>query len=202
VKANVKKFLEETFIELIENKVAIRLERKKIIKYGEGGVEKVSGFYNDEPKEFAVGMAKPQSEWLEVYAHEFCHFKQAREKVKVWTSNVSDKLDDWLEKKIMLTKSELRKVLNACKDVELDCEYRTVDMIRKYQLDNVINIERYCQKANCYVLYYNVVGIMKEWYKRPPYEFPELIDMMPKKLITNHKKRYRKFENGVIKKCY
>jgi hypothetical protein len=66
--------------------------------------------------------------------------------------------------------------------VEVDCEKRTVEKIKKYGLDSIINIDEYIQKSNAYVLFYLWMRKNRKWYTigKEPYNIPDVVSVMPK----------------------
>jgi hypothetical protein len=146
-----------------------------------------SGYFNpDDGPHVAIG--KPTHQWVTVLAHEYCHFLQWKESAKVWkdveftigndTFDSSTVIDEWLGGK-EFSKEVLDKAFNAIMKLELDCERRTVALLKK--LKAPINIKEYIQKANSYILFYRECRRTRKWYDplSPPYEQKEIWSKMP-----------------------
>lgn len=129
---------------------------------------KCSGYFqNPEKKEqgvLAVATDMNMENWLSILVHESCHMDQWEEGCDIW--KLADKLnpniiDEWLEGKEFSDK-KIDDAINSTRDLELDCEKRTIEKIKKFKLP--INIDQYIQKANCYIFYHNYVRLTRTWY--------------------------------------
>lgn len=159
---------------------------------------------------FAVATGKPLSEWLPVAAHEFGHLNQWAENAPAWTDQMYssteyafDRLLEWCDGKLLLDERELKQlILQPAREVERDCEKRTLEMIAQFQLplDPVV----YAQKANSYIFFYTAMLDTRKWYVRAPYEVTEIWSSMPKKILSSEKydKLPDKYLNLVQKYCY
>jgi hypothetical protein len=146
-----------------------------------------SGYF-DPTKGLFVATGKSVAQWTPVLAHEFCHFLQWKESSKVWkditftvdkrTYDSTTVIDEWLGGKDF-SKEVLDKAFDAVMKLELDCERRTVNLLRK--LKAPINIKEYIQKANSYVLFYRECRKTRQWYDplSPPYEQKQIWSKMP-----------------------
>lgn len=118
-------------------------------------------------------------DWITVFAHEYCHFLQWKEKRKIWYKYA--KLDAEILHKCVsnkpVKKDTLEKYLNCVRDMELDCEKKTIKLLKKYKLP--IDYDKYVKGANVYVHYYNYLKIARKWHGKnqiPPYQIKEIID--------------------------
>jgi len=111
----------------------------------------------------AIGCSKPI--WLGVLLHEFCHFKQ-------WSSQS----DAW---KKYCNSSSIEESVN----LERECEKMTINLIRKNKLGDLIDITRYIETANTYLLFYQIYAITNRWYDIPPFSSKMLCKAVPSKLI-------------------
>lgn len=191
--------------ELIENNVNIHLKNSKKISENNELAE-YNGWFNSDPLEFVIAASKNINSWLPILLHEYCHFRQWIEKYYIWTE--IDKFEkkhpiywnEWLTKKIEYNPRIINKWIRLSRDLELDCEKRTVEFIKQEQLD--INIEQYIQGANTYILFYNVVAELRKWYKgTAPYEVIEISSTMPPFFLDNYDKCPKGFKKLVIKYC-
>lgn len=115
---------------------------------------KCSGYLDGKLKLLAVGTKRPADIWLGVLAHEFCHLLQGLDNHPYFTSEVvyDELFDKWLEGQDV---DNIEFVIKQVRDVELDCEKRTVELIKQYNLP--INLDEYIRMSNAYVLSHNLM---------------------------------------------
>lgn len=193
--------MSEALMEMIEDKVGINLERKnRVLMNGE---DPVNGFFNEKPLEFNCAMSKPQKEWVPIFLHEYCHYKQYKEKSKFWNDldKIENGLWDWLNHKKELDSKELLEAITITRNLELDCEKRVVKLVEKYGL-SCININEYIQLANTYILFYTLLIKTRKWYVKAPYECKEVIDTVPNKFLNSYDIVPQKYELAVMKNCF
>lgn len=149
-----------------------------------GKENKCNGYFDDVSKVLTVGINKPLNQWFSTLVHESCHFDQWRENCKAWRDYYADScsdniLDKILSGEVVLSEEENKRYFAISRDLELDCERRTIDKIRKYNLP--IDIKEYTRSAAAYILFYNYVAKYKKWYiiGKEPYNTKELIAVMP-----------------------
>ncbi len=164
-----------------------------------GGIE-CNGYFDHQGKtgpELAIAINGPQEKWEKVMIHEYNHMMQWAEDCDAWKNTFFDEdrqvdccqlLDYCLQDFIDLKSERLRRVIGGGIEVELDCEKRTVEMIKNLGLD--IDVDDYTQKANAYVLFYHWIARTKEFYTigREPYSIPECYEVFSKKFDENYKR--------------
>lgn len=135
----------------------------------------VGGYFSDEEDvvELACAMGQPDFEkTILLFVHESCHLDQWSESDQedsIWAKgDTMGIIDGWLNGE-ELSEKELNESFKQSIDLELDCEKRSVEKIKKYNLP--INTEHYIQKANAYILFYNYVKKHRKWSNpgNPPY---------------------------------
>lgn len=197
-----------SIIKDIENQC--KLNNIKII-YGEGSTIPyphtgfpVSGYFIDYGNPtLAVAKGKPIKDWLMILLHESSHMDQFIEKSKYWTENfINDKesveyIDEWINGK-NFKKEDIEKFTKKSIDVELDCEKRTIAKLKKYNVD-IFNIGEETQKANSYIIFYNIVKEFRKWNAvgKAPYQIKEVWSKMSTKFDMNYD-----FVNNDIKEIY
>ena len=112
-------------------------------------------------RQFVVATGKPIKEWLPIFVHESCHLDQWIKSPKLFDGESC--LDEWLGG-VQYSNNRIKAEIAASKKLELDCEKRTVDKIKKYTLP--INIPEYIQKSNLYIHFYNWVYINRKWVSK------------------------------------
>jgi hypothetical protein len=85
-------------------------------------------------------------------------------------------LDEWLTGEEV---EDIDQHISNCRDLELDNEKRTVEVIKKFNLD--VDIDHYIKKANAYVQFYNYMKYSRRWCtpERSPYTNEKIISSMP-----------------------
>jgi hypothetical protein len=140
-------------------------------------------------------VAGGKKEWLDVLVHESCHMDQYLEGYKYWKCGDSSLLiiDAWLTGK-KKTHKELVKATKNVIMLELDCERRTVQKMKKYKIP--FNASLYTQKANSYLFGYWATLRDRKWYPFP-YEKKEIYSKMPKTFLEpkEYTNNYEKFLN-------
>ena len=146
-----------------------------------------SGFFDEKEKVLAVAIGKSVEAWSTTLAHEFCHMRQWIERAPCWLDVEHEQsdivLENWLAGK-EYGDHQLDKALRASMLVELDCERRTLLLLK--DLNAPIDLEQYAQKANAYIMSYVTVRRTRKWYDplNPPYTNIDIWSKMPKDFDT------------------
>ena len=178
----VKVFIEDLKIYTKENNIKLILSPEKGVQFSEGGIL-CNGYFDDITSTLACALGKDVSQWLVILLHESCHMDQWVEKVPEWTENVGmDNIEKWLNGDDSVNMNNIDNEIRTSIIVEVDCEKRTVEKIKKYGLDSIMNIDEYIQKSNAYVLFYLWMRKNRKWYTigKEPYNIPDVVNVMPK----------------------
>lgn len=145
---------------------------------------RAGGYFDDVTKTLAY--AKGHSMALSLLAHESCHLDQFVEAPEMWAN--ADQLpilDEWLSGK-NFPKEKIRKCIEAAIALELDCEKRTVEKIKKYNLP--IDIKKYIKQANTYLFFYLWLENTRRWSSpnNSPYKNEEIIAAAPSRFLTDY----------------
>ncbi len=108
------------------------------------------GYFCEVDKEIYFATKTP--DFHQIFIHEFCHFDQwlaghfkpGGKFHSFYTVGVA--LDEYLEGKLDLTPTQAYVCARICRDMELDCEKRTVRQILKYDLP--VNLEEIVKKMS------------------------------------------------------
>lgn len=132
----------------------------------------VSGYFypGDDQPIIAVAWGHPRR--LGTLLHEYSHLTQWAEGMPLWRQSEHDNWAGWLAGERV---RGIRKQIESSREIEADCERRTVRLIR--EIDAPIDLETYCRAANSYVHFYNVMADIRKWYQpdRRPYMVPEVM---------------------------
>ncbi len=107
-------------------------------------------------------MAINRPDWIEILAHEYSHLTQWVEQIKVWKQAEKSLgiVWEWLDGK---NHRNIKKHISVARDLELDNEKRSVNVIKTFQLK--VDLENYIRKANAYVMFYNWMLKTRRWSK-------------------------------------
>lgn len=160
---NVQKFINHVHSHLRKNKfkLVLHLDELKI------GKNSVSGYFSEEDKEIVISLK--ESDWLEVLVHEYNHFIQFISNESSYISltqgdsNYLSEMWEWIDKESEFEEKRLDVMFQTVREMELDCERRTVEMIKQYNLP--INLEEYIFTANVYLYFYSFVRKFRCWFK-------------------------------------
>lgn len=158
----IDRFLLDSIKKLENNKVKLILSTQDYLKLGRK--TNCNGYFEEDKKELAVATGNGLNYWLPILVHETSHFDQWREKSTVWAN---------------YSKAVGKEIILKTRDLELDCEIRSVEKIKKYDLP--INKSEYIKKANAYILFYTFIGNTKRWYVigKEPYNNKKIVNLMP-----------------------
>jgi hypothetical protein len=188
--------------------VKLLMERASHVVYA--GTE-CSGFFTNIPEPLlAFPLEGPQSETTML--HESQHMEQWHENCKAWRENmvtstigVEDLMFLWVDKKIELTDAQARRYAQLSCNVELDCEKRTVRLIKKLKKEGktTIDVKTYTQKANSYSMFWKMVGKSRQWYTigKQPYVLPEVYSEFPTTFSLDYTKLSKKYEQLFEQHC-
>lgn len=144
-----------------------------------------AGWFEDKNNLLVVAMKA--KDWSEVLVHEYAHITQYVENNIIYQKgNIGCiKMDQWLSGKSV---KNINQYMDAVREMELDNEKRSVNLIKTFQLD--INVDNYIRKANAYIHYYNWLKETRKWCspKNYPYNNKRLLSKMSNKFNMDYKK--------------
>lgn len=185
----IQKFIDDLKIITKEKNVKLILSPEQGVQFSEGGII-CNGYFDGETPTLACALGKDVSQWLIILLHESCHMDQWIEQVPAWTENDAgmENIDLWLNGDDDVDMSLIDKEIRLSMDCEIDCEKRTVEKIKKYGLQDIINIDEYIQKSNAYVLFYLWMRKNRRWYTvgKEPYNIASVVSVMPKTFDTDY----------------
>lgn len=163
---SVDKFLKDLDYICQENAVQIIFTARSYVNCA--GI-KSSGYFDDDKRVLACALKTTGFSWLATLLHESCHLDQWRENSVIWQLNANhqmneeDWLDTWLKGERELFNDQIEEMIKLTKELEWDCEKRTIEKIKKYKL-KVINIEEYIKQSVIYIMFYDFVKKYRKWY--------------------------------------
>lgn len=174
---NDKRFIEFVKQDCKRHGIKCDLRNTKFVKLSAS--IKCSGWFDSEGKRLVVSMNRPDA--LGILAHEYAHLTQWQDSInknfKLWDRSAPSlsKIDEWLAGKPV---RNITRHLAVARDLELDNEKRTVELIKKFNLS--IDIPNYIKRANAYVHFYNWLGHTRKWCTpdNRPYDNRDVINVM------------------------
>lgn len=194
-----RNIIEDTLDLATQEKFKVKLHKTKYIWIDpETRTLPCQGFFYEEGRTLEVATRRPYEMWIGVFTHESCHFDQCLERTRIWRNGdrVSE-FDDWVMGNLYLPPAKLWKYKRFVQHLELDCEIRTVEKIKQYDLP--IDVKLYTQKANAYVWFYHASALLHRWSipGRPPYENPDVVKRMPKRFLDIEE--YQEMPSAMLK---
>lgn len=188
-KIAVKEFLKAIRKEVREVGGDCYFPKKRFVRYFVGRIL-CNGYWDDDQKRLVVAFGQPQRQWLPLLAHEYAHFMQWKDQCEVWLRYYEDPreyLFEWLEGQ-NVNMGIIEKDAYLSRELELDCERRTVKIIKKFNLP--IDIKKYAQRASAYIYFYHFVLKHRKWYSigNEPYNNNKICREMPTHLRRSYTK--------------
>lgn len=178
--------------------------------------QECSGFFTHVPNQNGRPLLASHLEGETAEAtlyHEFNHMEQWHENCKAWREclvtdliGTEDLICLWMENEIELSRAQLKDYTQRSVNVELDCERRTVRLIRRLRKEGKTTIDPkvFTQKANAYVMLWWMVAKTRAWYTigKRPFELPEVYSEFPTTFSLDYTKLPRKYEKLYAEFCY
>lgn len=124
---------------------------------------------------------------ISTLVHEFSHMEQWIDNDPVFTHRLRggyesyDIMDKWLDGNTYKSIT-VKSAVGLSRDCELNCDRRAIENIKKYKLN--LNIEKYCQESNAYILMYNFAKKIRQWeFKKSPLD-DRIVNHMPTDLVS------------------
>ena len=179
---------------LNESKVELNLSLTDYVMFDN---VKSNGCFLSGTPALSISVGKPIEKWLPVLVHEYSHFTQWKESAKVWmdlATGEENYIWEWIEGK-SYPLDYIKTLIKKVRDMELDCEKRTVENIKKFNLP--INYRLYVRASNAYICFYSYMLLKRKWYHigREPYTNTKILLKMSNKFDMN----YDKLDNELVK---
>lgn len=182
---NIQAFIDHVQSECKKHKVKFKAYKRGYIKLTDG--VKCGGFFDDAATPPVLAFAQGREDFLGLMAHEYCHMTQWLDGIPLWkeAEEALSGLWDWLSGEEI---ENIEKSINTARDLELDNEKRTVEMIKKWNLP--IDVNEYIRKANAYVLFYNYLKKTRKWSEptNSPYINKNIVEAMSDKFDMDYEK--------------
>ncbi|MFA5312879.1 MAG: hypothetical protein WC375_06095 [Methanomassiliicoccales archaeon] len=195
MKPETSKFVSKVKDELQARGIELYLSNHCSVNFNEDHT-RVSGYWDEEAKKMTVAVGMSERNWVGSLVHEYAHFCQYVEKCPVWRhANRYNSLWAWLIGNKDLQTDALMKEIKAVRNMELDCERRTVKLIKKYHLP--VPIEWYIRGASAYIYYYNFLPECRKWFspKMAPCNIVAVMNAMP----TSLRGQFKTLPNDIAK---
>lgn len=187
---NARKFIKNTLETCSKYNIPITLSNTYTVTWAD---IYCAGYFEEDPLQFATACAGHYNYWLRVFVHESCHMDQWIEKSDLWTfkipgfvENPTTIFDKWITKKIEISDDIKETLINYIVNVELDCERRSIDKIRKFDLP--IDINTYIRQGNTYIWSYRLIGETRDFECTTIYSTPQIWKHMPTHFNNDYSK--------------
>lgn len=198
------------FQPLIQDIIETAEANEVTIKMGKGrrinmdGI-RVGGYFDDVNRVLAVATNHPTRKWIEILIHESCHMDQWLEQSRYWNTDLDDAINlfhEYIVSPNEYDKSTVSDAVDMIVTMEADCESRAYKKIIHYDLP--IDVSKYAQKANAYLLSHKAMLHYGQWYKIGPYRIPGIIKMLPTTISApyTYKMKYNKIDPRVFEKAF
>lgn len=127
--------------------------------------------------------------WFDTWLHETSHMDQYLQDKELYNSakvhqgvQALDLITLWVDKYIEIAPEKLHDIVSKAQKIEWDAEKRTIEKIRKYQLEDIYPIDKYAQNANTYLYLYRYMEKERFWGDEKSvniYEIDEIVSQMP-----------------------
>lgn len=180
------------------NGMRLLLSKKSILREG---IHTYGGFFDEEK----IAVSSGSESWvIRTLAHEYSHLQQWIEddpsyfktKLRGGIDSITI-MNKWIEGH-EYKKSTINRALSLNRDCELNCERRTIDVIKEFGLQ--LDINKYCQSANSYILCYNFVKKVRTWDFKGSIYSKEIVDEMPTDLYTLNYNRLPRYYEALFRK--
>jgi hypothetical protein len=157
---NIKRFINELLEKCNQNQIELDFSYTEKVDSGDG--MECNGYFDNQKKVLVIATKNPFNLWLGVLVHESCHLDQYIDD-NAWFKKCNEdtqKFNDWLSN----PKNDLentKDILSGTVGLELDCEKRSLQKIKEYNLP--IDIEMYTKEANEYLFSYIKSLKTKKW---------------------------------------
>lgn len=148
-----------------------------------GGKSKCSGlFYMDANENPIIKVAKgglDEDEWFGVLIHEYSHFLQWRDNIKIWNKFCDY---DVTYSHLLLKPQKYKKELLTLINLELDCEKRTINIIKN---NNLFDHKKYAQSANAILYKYAFLYKYGKW-PNDNRKYQKVQEFCPKRILKSY----------------
>jgi hypothetical protein len=163
-----------------------------------------AGFFDASRKMLQVATAIPFTNWLRTLLHEYNHLQQWIDCPETGTKTDEQLglLWRWIAGQCELEHKTVVHICSVAVGCELDCEKRSVEMIKSLHLP--WDTEQYIREANSYLYLYPIIADTGKWCsKQAPYKVRELVSIMPAYFLdaTSYFNVPIEVEQLIIEKC-
>lgn len=201
---NIQKFIKHVRKRCKETGVELKLVDDISVGCGE---VKCGGYFDSDNLVLACATIDLQDpiRWVTLLAHEYCHLEQWAENSEIWNSTTIGDYDAltiwdmWLNHYVELNEEQLTKYTNIAMNLELDCEKRTVEVLREFSLPFDIGV--YTQRSNAYAIMYQFCKKYRKWNipGRSPSGMVEVYSILSKEFDMDYYNLPKDYEEMCLK---
>jgi hypothetical protein len=183
-----------------ENNIKVILSPwKYVIDEFEGKRFKCRGYFSDTEKVIKVATNRKMTDWIPTLIHESCHLDQKIEDREFYDklSVGYDKFNGWYAGDREVDESIVRNWAMDIIALELDCERRTVQKIKDYNLG--FNIPNYIRTANSYLFHYLFSADNPDYLEKYSSDVKNLSDHSSSKFKSDYSKIPRRLHQAFVR---
>jgi len=185
-------FVTDTLATAESNRIKIRRGSNMCI--GEDDQMKCSGYFCAGNRELALcDNYSNIATWLGTFLQGSCYMDQWHQCKELWNNNITGVgyYFDFLEKKIDLSPPEVENCIRNVINLKLDCEKRSVEKIKKYNLP--LDLKESKEKANAYLYTIVYCAQKRQWYNRL---CSDTFGVLPTQFLSSHTRLPEKLCNA------
>ena len=189
-KSKIEYFISDLEKKCAENNIELFLPNTLGVQYPGENIQ-TNGYFDPDSRVLACATGKELNKWLLILLHEASHLDQFLEKDPVFNTLLGlEETLKWIEGSDDVDINKIDEEIKSGIAVEVGCEKRTVEKIKKYDLEFVASSDVYTQKSNAYVLSYLWMRQKRKWYKIgfEPYNIESVYTKMPKTFDIDYTK--------------
>ena len=189
-KSKIEYFISDLEKKCAENNIELFLPNTLGVQYPGENIQ-TNGYFDPDSRVLACATGKELNKWLLILLHEASHLDQFLEKDPVLNTLLGlEETLKWIEGSDDVDINKIDEEIKSGIAVEVGCEKRTVEKIKKYDLEFVASSDVYTQKTNAYVLSYLWMRQKRKWYKIgfEPYNIESVYTKMPKTFDIDYTK--------------
>lgn len=148
------------------------------------------GYFSFDKKELAVSCVLNDYWFINLLVHEYSHMEQWLDNDPCLHTMMRGGIDagtligKWING-VNYKNSSIKQAINLTIELELNCEKRAVENIKKFELP--IDIKQYAKQANTYLYFHRYMKKKRKWeFNKSPLDLDNVIYFMPDTLDQNY----------------
>ena len=179
-----------------KNKIKIVSKNTEFVYSGENDSVPSAGYFSSDPLELVISLKASIENTMSLLIHESCHMDQYLNNRVTWEKSLTSYsiFYNWIAGDNTYDEHEIQTAADDAIDLELDCERRSVEKIKKYNLP--LDIATYKRRANAYLYaisyfsttrkYHPKIYAKADVWTKAPINFKKNYQKIPVKLLKSY----------------